>query len=167
MRMGRRPIFLWRMSQVNRPIGKRDLIELLEPSLRALGYELIDLDVRTGRNGLLRLFIDKDPRVTLADCEYVSEQIGALLDVEDPLPGHYTLEVSSPGLDRRLRTRQHFERFVGEEVKVELTVPKEGRRRFRGLLKGIEDDTLELEVDERSWFLAVDEIALARLVPRD
>ena len=168
IRMGRRPIFLLRTSPVNRPTGKRELIELLEPALRTLGYELVDLDVRVGRNGLLRLFIDKAPeQVTLADCEFVSEQIGAFLDVEDPLPGNYTLEVSSPGLDRRLRTPEHFARFVGEEVKVELAIPKQGRRRFRGLLKGVEADRIELEVDATTWFFDVGEIAIARLVPKD
>jgi len=167
IRMGRRPIFLLRTSPVNRPTGKRELIELLEPALRTLGYELVDLYVRAGRNGLLRLFIDKAPQVTLADCEFVSEQIGAFLDVEDPLPGNYTLEVSSPGLDRRLRTPEHFARFVGEEVKVELAVPKQGRRRFRGVLKGVEGDEVELEVDATTWFFDVGEIAVARLVPKD
>jgi ribosome maturation factor RimP len=84
--------------------GKQELIELLEAPLKALGFELVDLDIRLGRNGLLRLYIDKPDGVMLADCEFVSHQIGAFLDVEDPLPGSYTLEVSSPGLDRRLRT---------------------------------------------------------------
>lgn len=152
---------------LTRAIGKQDLIELLEPTLRTLGYELVDLDARFGRNGLLRLYIDKPPQVTLADCEYVSEQIGAFLDVEDPLPGSYTLEVSSPGLDRRLRTRAHFDRFEGEEIKVELTMPKSGRRRFRGVLKEVTDEAIELEVDGQTWNLRLDEIALARLVPRD
>jgi ribosome maturation factor RimP len=152
---------------VTRAIGKQDLIDLLEPTVRNLGYELVDLDARVGRNGLLRLFIDKSPQVTLADCEFVSGQIGAFLDVEDPLPGNYVLEISSPGLDRRLRTRAHFERFIGREVKLELTVPKDGRRRLRGLLKGVREDEIELEVDTSIWHLRLNEIAVARLVPAD
>lgn len=140
---------------------------MLEPTINALGYELVDLDARFGGNGLLRLFIDKEPAVTLSDCEFVSEQIGAFLDVEDPLPGHYTLEVSSPGLDRRLRTAQHFERFVGEEVKLELSRAKDGRRRFRGTLLGLTDGEIELEVDKERWCLPLADVAEARLVPRD
>ena len=110
---------------------KEDLIELLEPTVNDLGYELVDLDLREGRGGLVRLFIDKDPAVTLADCEYVSGQVGDLLDVEDPLPGGYVLEVSSPGLDRRLRTPDHFAAAVGAEIRVELKRAIDGRRRFR------------------------------------
>jgi ribosome maturation factor RimP len=88
------------------------LIELLEPTVKALGFELVDVEANIGRRSLLRLFIDREPAVTLADCELVSGQISAFLDVEDPLPGSYLLEVSSPGLDRRLRTPEHFRRFV-------------------------------------------------------
>ena len=103
-------------------VDRERLFALLEPAVEALGYELTDIDAHTGRRGLLRLYIGrKDGITTLADCERVSEQIGALLDVEDPLPGSYVLEVSSPGLDRRLRTLEHFERFNGEAVKIELT----------------------------------------------
>ena len=93
-------------------IRKQRLLELLEPPLEALGYELVDLDVRVGRRGLLRVFIDKENGVNLADCELVSRQLSAFLDVEDPLPGQYVLEVSSPGLDRPLRTLEHFGGFV-------------------------------------------------------
>ena len=167
--MGLRPIFLLRTKRldVSHPIGKQGLIELLEPTLQTLGYELIDLDARVGSNGLLRLYIDKEPQVTLEDCEFVSRQIGAFLDVEDPLPGQYVLEVSSPGIDRRLRTAEHFARYVGEEVKVEMSSPLEGRRRFRGWLRTVQDETLELEVDKRIWSLNLSQIATARLVPRD
>ena len=145
--------------------SKKELIELLEPTIESLGYQLIDIDVRTGSNGLLRLFIDGDPPVGLSDCEIVSEQLGAFLDVEDPLPGSYVLEVSSPGADRRLRTPAHFERFVGHRVRLELAAPRDGRRRFTGELKGIEDGSIELEVDGRLVLLELRDVALARLVP--
>ena len=95
-------------------VDKERLIELLEPALAAMGFELADIDAHFGRRGLLRLYIDRQGGVTVDDCQRVSEQIGALLDVEDPLPGSYVLEVSSPGFDRRLRTLAHFERFSGE-----------------------------------------------------
>lgn len=147
--------------------GKQELIELLEPSLKALGFELVDLDVRVGRNGLLRLYIDKADGVMLADCEFVSKQIGALLDVEDPLPGAYTLEVSSPGLDRRLRTPEHFERFSGDRVRIELKRAVSGRKRFKGVLLGIDEhDTIAVEVDGEKWALNLADVAMARLVPQ-
>lgn len=147
--------------------GKQELIELLEPPLKALGFELVDLDVRLGRNGLLRLYIDKSDGVMLADCEFVSKQIGALLDVEDPLPGAYTLEVSSPGLDRRLRTPEHFERFSGDRVRIELKRAVSGRKRFKGVLLGIDEhDTIAVEVDGEKWALNLADVAMARLVPQ-
>lgn len=147
-------------------MDKQGLIELLEPPIRALGFELVDLDVHAGRRGLLRVYIDREPAVTLADCELVSQQLSAFLDVEDPLPGSYVLEVSSPGLDRRLRTPEHFERFVEQEVRVELKRSLEGRRRLRGRLLGVEGDRVRMEADGKTWHVSLDEISEARLVPR-
>lgn len=147
--------------------GKQEMIELLEPPLKALGFELVDLDVRIGRNGLLRLYIDKPDGVMLADCEFASKQIGAFLDVEDPLPGSYTLEVSSPGLDRRLRKPEHFERFSGDLVRIELRQAVSGRKRFKGRLLGIdEDDLIAVDVDGVRWGLKLADVAMARLVPQ-
>ncbi len=146
-------------------VDKEHLIELLEPAIAAMGFELADLDVHLGRRGLLRLYIDRDGGVTVDDCQRVSRQVGALLDVEDPLPGSYVLEVSSPGFDRRLRTRAHFERFVGEQIRIELRDPRDGRRNFAGRLAGVEDDDALLEVDGEVWHLPLNEIAVARLVP--
>jgi len=148
-------------------MNKEDLIELLEPSVNALGYELVDLDLRLGRGGLLRLYIDKDPAVTLADCEKVSLQIGDLLDVEDPLPAGYVLEVSSPGLDRRLRTPDHFAKAVGAEIRVELRTARDGRRRFRGELRAADESGIEIVVDGTTWRLPLTEVCLAKLVPTD
>jgi ribosome maturation factor RimP len=148
-------------------MDKEGLIRLLEPTVNALGYELVDLDYRAGHGGLVRLFIDKQPAVMLSDCELVSEQVGALLEVEDPLPGDYVLEVSSPGLDRRLRTPRHFAEAVGREIKVELRRAQDGRRRFRGRLTAVEAATVVLEVDGVAWRLPMTEIDQARLVPKD
>ncbi|HEX5046910.1 MAG TPA: ribosome maturation factor RimP [Gammaproteobacteria bacterium] len=148
-------------------VDKERLIELLEPAVAALGYELTDLDAHAGRRGLLRLYIGrKEGITTLEDCERVSEQVGAFLDVEDPLPGSYVLEVSSPGLDRRLRTLEHFERFKGEPVKVELKDARDGRRRLSGRLEGVEAGEVLVTVDGEIWRLALQDIAVARLVPR-
>lgn len=146
---------------------KEDLIDLLEPTVNALGYELVDLDLRHGRGGLVRVFIDKQPVVTLADCEYVSGHIGDLLDVEDPMAGGYTLEVSSPGLDRRLRTPAHFAAAVGSEIRVELKRAIDGRRRLRGQLTAADAEAITMNVDRKDWRLPLAEISVARLVPVD
>ena len=105
------------------------LIALIEPLVGRLGYELVDLEHTAGRgSAVVRLFIDRSEGVGLTDCERVSREVSALLDVEDPIPTAYTLEVSSPGFDRVLRTQAHFARFVGSRVAVELAAPREGRR---------------------------------------
>src|SRR5262245_28146596 len=147
-------------------VDKERLIELLEPAVAALGYELTDLDAHAGRRGLLRLYIGrKEGITTLEDCERVSEQVGAFLDVEDPLPGSYVLEVSSPGFDRRLRKLEHFTRFSGENAKVELRDALDGRRRFTGRLVGVEGSEVLLEVDCELTRLPFGDIAVARLAP--
>lgn len=143
-----------------------ELAELLEPVLGRLGYELADLEVRSGgKGGLVRVFIDKPDGIDLDDCEKVSLAVSALLDVEDPVPGKYTLEVSSPGLDRKLTKVAHFQRFVGEEVKVQMRLPIEGRRRFRGKLMSLDDENIVVEVDGEPHSLALATIDTARLVP--
>ena len=134
--------------------------------MTALGYELVDIDLRTGAHGLLRLFIDANEGVTLDDCEKVSRQISTLLDVEDPIPGSYVLEVSSPGVDRRLRTAGHFRQHVNEEVKIQLLRPHDGRRRFRGQLADVDETAVSVLVDGRQWRLPFAEIATATLVAR-
>ena len=104
---------------------------------------------------------------TLADCEHVSEHVGDLLDVEDPLPSGYVLEVSSPGLDRRLRTSEHFASAVGAEVRVELRQGLDGRRRFRGQLTAAGEQSIEIDVDGTKWQLPLADVNVARLVPAD
>ena len=139
---------------------------MLEPTVEGLGYELSDLEVKLGgRHGVLRVFIDKPDGIGLDDCEKVSLAISALLDVEDPLPGHYDLEVSSPGLDRKLTKIEHFQRFEGETVKVRMRFPIEGRRRFRGTLVSSDDANIVVEVDGVPHTLPVATIDTARLVP--
>lgn len=143
-----------------------ELRALIEPTVERLGYELTDLEARlSGGGGVLRLFIDQESGVGLADCEKVSRAISALLDVEDPIPGHYDLEVSSPGLDRRLTKPVHFQRFTGETIKVQMRFPIEGRRRFRGRLVASDDSNIVLEVDGAEHSLPLAVIDSARLVP--
>jgi ribosome maturation factor RimP len=146
------------------------LTALTEPLLARLGYELVDLEYVPARTrALLRVFIDKpeEPQgVGLDDCERVSHELAALLDVEDPVPMPYSLEVSSPGLDRILRTRAHFERFVGVRVWVELTVAREGRRRYTGNLQSVDADGIELLVDGVIVRVPFGQIGRARLAPQ-
>jgi ribosome maturation factor RimP len=138
------------------------LISLLETPIEALGYELVELEFPPH---LLRIFIDREGGVTVDDCEKVSRQVSGVLDVEDPIPGHYTLEVSSPGLDRPLRKAADYARFAGERAKLELTLPIEGRKRFAGTLKGFEGGEVSIEVDGVIHRLPLDGISKARLVP--
>src|SRR6202023_1941188 len=114
------------------------LIALIEPVLVRLGYELVELEYAAGRSqAVVRIFIDKTAGITVEDCERVSREVAALLDVDDPIPTAYTLEVSSPGFDRVLRVPAHFVRFTGERVLVELRVPRAGRRRYTGTLVAV------------------------------
>ena len=143
-----------------------ELAKLLEPTVERLGYELVDLEVRLGgKGGLVRVFIDKSEGIDLDDCETVSRAVSALLDVEDPVPGNYNLEVSSPGLDRKLTKVEHFQRFEGETVKVQMRFPIEGRRRFRGTLVSSDDENIVVDVDGESHSLPLKTIDTARLVP--
>lgn len=145
---------------------REQLIELLEPTVRHLGYELWELEYAGRRNGgLLRLYIDSQQGIDLDDCEQVSRAVSEVLDAADPIPDEYTLEVSSPGLDRVLRTEAHFARFVGERASVEMRLPLNGRRRFLGRIAAVTAGTVELEVDGQTYPLAVEGIHKARLAP--
>jgi ribosome maturation factor RimP len=139
---------------------------LLQPAIERLGYELSDLEMKLGGNsGVVRIFIDHPDGIGLEDCEKVSMAVSALLDVEDPLPGHYSLEVSSPGLDRKLTKVEHFQRFAGQTVKVQMRFPIAGRKRFRGTLVSSGDANIVVEVDGESHSLPVATIDNVRLVP--
>ncbi len=143
-----------------------ELARLLEPAVERMGYELSDLELKIGgKDGVIRVFIDKPEGVGLSDCEAVSKQISALLDVEDPVPGHYVLEVSSPGLDRRLSKPAHFQRYVGHDVRIKLRTPQDGRRNFRGKLMAAGEERIEVEVDGTLHGLGLAAIESARLVP--
>ena len=143
-----------------------ELQKLLEPTVERLGCELTDLVVRlSGKGGLLQLTIDKPDGIDIDDCEKVSHAVSALLDVEDPVPGEYNLEVSSPGLDRKLTKVEHFQRFEGETLKVTMRFPMDGRRRFRGTLVSSDDENIVVEVDGEAYSLPLATIDTARLVP--
>ena len=147
------------------------LMRLLEPPIEALGFDVVDIEfAQAGRGGVLRIFIDRRAQdsglgITVDDCANVSHAVSQVLETQDPIKGHYTLEVSSPGFDRILRTRAHFERFVGARIFAELKVPIDGRRRFVGELKSIAGDTIVVEVDGKAHSLPFERIQKARLRP--
>lgn len=147
------------------------LHELLEPVVTAMHYELVGVECHGTRNNvLLRIYIDRESGISLDDCQLVSHQISGLLDVEDPITGSYTLEVSSPGLDRPLFKAEHYERFKGHQARIILSTPLtnntlRGKRKFTGLLKGITDATVILEISGVEQLIPLDMIESARLVP--
>ena len=132
---------------------------------------MVDIEfAREGRGGVLRIFIDRRAEnsgssVTVDDCARVSHAVSQVLETQDPIKGHYTLEVSSPGFDRVLRKRAHFERFLGERIFAELKLPIDGRRRYVGRLKLVEGDTIVMEVDGKAHSLPLERIQKARLRP--
>ena len=141
--------------------------DMLEPGIRSLGYELVGVEFQTGGKGggLLRVYIDSENGISAEDCQKVSYQVSGVLDVEDPIPGHYTLEISSPGLDRLLFRAEDFDRFAGQLVKLRLTYPVEGQRKFKGRLVGMRGENVVIEEDEMEISLPFDQIEQARLVP--
>jgi ribosome maturation factor RimP len=147
------------------------LMRLLEPPIEALGFDVVDIEfAQAGRGGVLRVFIDRRAQdsglgITVDDCAQVSHAVSQVLETQDPIKGHYTLEVSSPGFDRILRTRAHFERFVGERIFAELKLPIDGRRRFVGELKSVAGDSIVVEVDGKAHSLPIERIQKARLRP--
>jgi len=144
------------------------LRSMLEPGVRALGFELVEVEY-TGAGGgqnVLRVYIDSPKGITVDDCARVSRQVSAILDVEDPIAEAYVLEVSSPGLDRPLTKREDFERHAGETVKVRMNEAVQGRRNFKGTLVGLEGDAVVVVVDNERFSLPIAHIERARLVPQ-
>ena len=138
---------------------------LLAPLVGRMGFELWGLEYRAGkRSALLRLFIDSESGVTLDDCTEVSRQVSSVLDVEDPIRVPYTLEVSSPGIDRPLFESDHYARYVGSEVRVRTQWPVEGQRNFAGEIVAANEDSVTLRVDGKDVSVPLDAIARGRLV---
>ena len=148
----------------------QDIVKLLTPTVGSLGLELLGAEYLPSPGGaMLRLYIDvpagEERLVGIEDCEAVSREVSAQLDVEDPISSQYTLEVSSPGIDRPLFTPAQFERFAGEQAKVGLKLPQDGRRRLQGRILRVEGDTIVFDVDGTEFAVAAGNIDKARLVP--
>lgn len=147
-----------------------EIATLLVPTVESLGLELLGVEYLTAPGGaVLRLYIDMpagaDRQVGIEDCEAVSREVSAQLDVADPISANYTLEVSSPGVDRPLFTPAQFERFAGDNAKVGLKLPQDGRRKLQGRILRVEGDSIVFDVDGAEWLVAMDNIEKARLVP--
>lgn len=139
---------------------------LIQPTVESLGFELWGVDfLSQGKNSRLTIFIDSEKGVNVDDCADVSRQVSALLDVEDPISGQYNLEVSSPGMDRPLYTLEQFGRYVGHQVQVRLREPFDGRRKFQGILMGVEGDEVILRVEQEEFGFPLEAIDRAHLVP--
>ncbi len=148
--MGESPLFCWLAEFASSFMSQAILsrIEAIAQRVgRSEGIEIVEVELKGGGGArLLRLSIDKPGGVTHGDCELISQQVGTILDVEDVLPGHYTLEVSSPGVERKLLKKSDYERFQGKKAKVLLREPVENQKRWEGLLAGVEADQVTLEV---------------------
>jgi|TARA_B110000014_G_C20113174_1_gene586997 ribosome maturation factor RimP len=143
------------------------LTELLRPAVEETGKELLGIEfVSAGNNSILRLFIDHENGIDVDDCAEVSRQVGAILDVEDPISSEYNLEVSSPGIDRPLFELAHFEAVKGETVNIKLAMPVNGRRKFKGLLVAIEGNQLVVQVDGVDYELMINNVDKANLVAK-
>ncbi len=148
--------------------GKLEVLcELVEPIAKSLGCVLWGIEfVSQGRLTQLRVFIDREEGVGLEDCEGVSRQLSAVLDVEDPIAGEYTLEVSSPGLDRPLFTLKQYADLAGNQVNMRLRVPFEGRRKYRGVISGVEGDEVIIVCDDHEYLFPFDAIEKANVIPQ-
>lgn len=145
-----------------------NIAALIEPTVEALGFELVRVTYGGGRKPTLQVMAEKpDGTMGVDDCATLSRELSLILDVEDPLPGEYLLEVSSPGVDRPLTRRKDFERWVGFEVKIEMHEQMEGRRRFRGRMTSFDNDVVALETDEGPVELDFEGISKAKLILTD
>ena len=145
---------------------EKQLAELIEPTVEMLGYELWGLElISPNRRPTLRVFIDSPTGVTVNHCADVSRHIGGVLDVEDPFIGEYTLEVSSPGIDRLVFRREQLDSYEGKPIEIKLRMPFEGRRKFRGWFRGLEGDDLIVQVDDHEYLLPLNSVDKARVEP--
>lgn len=142
------------------------LQDLLAPIVEALEFQCWGIEfISQGRHSVLRIYIEHENGITVDNCELVSRQLSAVLDVEDPVSGEYTLEVSSPGMDRPLFTLEQYAAYAGQQVKIKLRAPVEERRHFLGMIRGIEEDDVVVQVDNYEYLLPFELIEKANIVP--
>ncbi len=167
LEVGQWPFFYFRFLATSMAVASDKLIEIVRGAVEPLGYELVGVEyLSQGRGGsLLRIYIDHENGIGVDDCAKVSHQVSGVLDVEDPIQENYSLEVSSPGLDRPLFFENDFVRFAGHRVSVRLRTKLHDRRRYEGVLKGVQDGNVLVVVDGEEAVLPLDLIDKARLVP--
>lgn len=143
-----------------------DLVALLKPNIEALGYEFWGLEFAPGnkRKSLLRVYIDHEQGISVEDCETVSRQISRVLDVEDPIRAEYTLEVSSPGLDRTLFYKEQYPHYCGEVLSVKTQLPIMGQRNFKGVLAKVLEDSIILVEQDKEFSIEFSNIQKAHVV---
>jgi len=134
---------------------QQEIEQLIRPSIESMGYELWGCEyLAQGKHSLLRIYIDKESGIGISDCEQVSRQVSAILDVEDPIPGNFSLEISSPGVPRPLFYGSQYPTFVGQDVQIKLFKPVGGKRKFSGTIVSADDSTLILAIgNEQREFL--------------
>lgn len=143
------------------------LMQFVAPVVESLELQLWGLEYITqGRHSVVRIYIDAEQGVGVSDCAKVSRQVSSVFDVEDPITGEYTLEVSSPGMDRPLFNLEQFAQYKGHQVKLRLRIPFEGRRKFSGILNGVEENDVIMVVDEHEYLLPIDTIEKANVIPQ-
>ena len=146
---------------------EQQITDMLEATIEALGFDLWGVEyLSQGRHSLVRIYIDAQKGISVDDCAAVSSQVGSVFDVEDPISGEYTLEVSSPGMDRLLFRLDQYAGYIGEKVELRLRSAFEGRRKFKGILKGIEGDDVVIQVDDHEYLLPHSAVEKARVQPR-
>ena len=146
---------------------ERQLTELLEAPVVAAGYELVGLEfVRAGAHSTLRIFIDHENGINVDDCAEVSHQVSAVLDVEDPISVAYSLEVSSPGLERPLFKAEHYQQFIGHEVSIVLKMAVANRRKWKGIIHSVDGETVVITADGQEEPIALSNVSKANLIPK-
>ena len=147
---------------------RQDLHELIAPAVESVGYELFACEyLNNGPNSILRVYIDRPEGINIDDCEQASHQVSAILDVNDPIKGHYNLEVSSPGIDRTLLRKANFEQNIGKKVKINLIAPIEKQRAFVGILKSVQDINIKLECEGKELDIPFSNISKANCQDTD
>lgn len=144
---------------------EQKLTEMITAPVEALGFELVGIEFIRGRQSTLRIYINSDEGITVDDCADVSHQVSAVLDVEDPISVAYSLEVSSPGLDRPLFTAAHYRQFIGSDVSVVLRIAVQNRRKWQGIIKAVDGEMITVTVDGKDEVFALQNIQKANLVP--
>ncbi len=162
--VGLGPIFYWWV--INLSAQRDKLEELLRPGIEALGFELWGVEYQShAKRSMLRIYIDAEAGISVDDCAKVSHQVSGVLDVEDPITGEYTLEVSSPGMDRPLYRLEQYAEYIGSDINIRLRIAFEGRRKFQGRLVAIEGDEVVIQLDGHEYLLPFEQIDRAQIVP--